>query len=103
MVDPASRRLAKAVLLTLVLVLMRPLIAHADVVRGLMRVVSGVFELPKDVLVGTLGGPPIIGTVGGVVIGALRGTAMIVSGALEATLSAIPVAAKLAPYIPVFF
>ena len=91
-----------AVALVVSLVIAKPPVAHADLLRGIMRMVGGVFEVPKDVLAGTFGGPPIIGTVGGAFAGVLRGAAMIVGGALETTISAIPVAAKLAPYIPVF-
>ncbi len=84
------------------LVLTKPPVAHADLIRGIMRVVGGVFEIPKDVLTGTFGGPPIVGTIAGALTGTLRGAAMVVSGALETVISAIPLAAKAAPWIPVF-
>ena len=67
-----------------------------------MRVVGGVLEVPKDAIVGTFSGPPLIGTAVGAVVGVLRGTAMVASGALETVISAIPIAAKAAPWIPVF-
>ena len=79
-----------------------PSAAQADVLRGLMRVVGGVLEVPRDILAGTFSGPPILGTVAGALVGTLRGAAMVTSGALEAVVSSIPIAAKLAPYIPVF-
>ncbi len=85
------------------LIVTRPQPVRADIVNGLMRIVGGVLEVPKDILAGTFSGPPIVGTVAGALAGALRGTAMVASGALETVVSAIPVAAKLAPYIPVFF
>ena len=72
--------------------------ASADLVRGVEYIVAGVFEVPRATLAGTFGGFPILGTVFGLLSGTLRGAAMVVRGALEL----VPVAAKLAPLIPVF-
>ena len=71
--------------------------------RGLMRIVGGVLEVPRSTLAGTFGGPPIIGTVVGALSGAFHGVLMAAGGAIETIVSAIPLASKLAPLIPVFF
>ena len=72
--------------------------ASADLVRGVEYIVAGVFEVPRATLAGTFGGFPIVGTVFGFLGGTLRGLAMVTRGTLEL----IPVAAQLAPLIPVF-
>ena len=84
------------------LLLVRPTSAHADLLRGLMRIIGGVFEVPAETLAGTMTGPPIIGTALGALSGVINGVGMVAGGALETLLSAIPYAAKLAPYIPIF-
>ena len=61
-------------------------------------IIGGVFEPVRQTLAGTFGGPPILGTAFGLIGGTLRGAMMVTRGALEL----IPVAAKLAPLIPVF-
>ena len=96
------RRLRLIVVVSLVSLLAMPSPAHADIVRGLMRIIGGVLEIPRSALVGTFTGPPILGTVGGVLVGAVNGIGMVASGALETIVSAIPLAAKAAPWIPVF-
>ena len=88
--------------LVVTLLLVHPPEASADILRGLLRVVGGVLEVPRSTLAGTVGGPPILGTLAGALTGVVRGAGMIVGGTLETALSAIPFAAKLAPYIPVF-
>lgn len=91
-----------AAVLAAVVVCAHPPEACADILRGLLRVVGGVLEVPRSTLAGTVGGPPILGTLAGALTGVIRGAGMIVGGTLETALSAIPFAAKLAPYIPVF-
>ena len=73
-------------------------VASADLVRGVEYIVAGVFEVPRSTLAGTFGGFPVFGTVFGLLSGTLRGLAMVTRGTLEL----LPVAAKLAPLIPVF-
>jgi len=68
-----------------------------------MRVVGGVLEIPRSTLAGTFSGPPIIGTLVGALSGAVNGVMMVATGAIETVVSAIPLAEKLAPLIPVFF
>jgi len=72
--------------------------ASADLGSGLAYILGGIFEVPRATLAGTFGGFPILGTVFGALSGVLRGAAMVVRGTLEL----VPVAAKLAPLIPVF-
>ena len=89
-------------MLLAIIVCAHPSEASADILRGLLRVVGGVLELPRATLAGTVGGPPILGTLVGALTGVVRGAGMIVGGTLETALSAIPFAGKLAPYIPIF-
>lgn len=87
----------------LTVLLAHPHAAHADIVRGLMRIVGGLIEVPRSTLAGTFGGPPIIGTLVGALSGALNGVLMVAGGTIETVVSTVPLAAKLAPLIPVFF
>ena len=80
-----------------------PASAHAGIASGLMKIVMGVLEVPRATLAGTFSGPPIVGTVIGAVAGTLHGAFMVASGAIETVVSAIPLAAKAAPLIPIFF
>ncbi len=59
--------------------------------------------IPTSTLAGTFSGPPILGTLVGALSGTLNGVGMVVGGAVETIISAIPLAGKLAPYIPIFF
>ena len=72
--------------------------ASADLGSGIAYIIGGILEVPRATLAGTFGGFPILGTVFGALSGTLRGLAMVTRGALEL----VPVAAKLAPLIPVF-
>lgn len=78
--------------------------AHADydLVGAVGDVVTGVVALPMDVISGTLNGPPIIGTVGGVLRGALRTVGFTTRGLLRLAGIAVPVATSLAPFLPLF-
>ena len=93
-------KLRRAVVTTLVAVLLvapaSP--ASASLGAGIAYLLGGVFEPVRQTLAGTFGGPPILGTVFGLLGGTLQGAMMVARGALEL----IPVAAKLAPLIPVF-
>ena len=85
-----------------VLLVARPVPAEADILRGLLRIIGGVLEVPRATLAGTFSGPPILGTAVGLLAGTLHGVGMVAGGALETVISAVPFAAKLAPYIPIF-
>ncbi len=74
--------------------------ASAGLVSGLMRIVGGVLEIPRSIVAGTLGGPPIVGTLAGVIVGAVRGTGMVAFGAVETAVGTIPLALKALPFLP---
>lgn len=76
--------------------------AQAGVVRGIMSIVAGVLEVPRSTIAGTFGGPPIVGTLLGVVNGTFRGVALITHGVLETVVSSVGLAKKYAPLIPIF-
>ena len=77
--------------------------AHADIIRGVGKIISGVLAIPMSTLAGTFNGPPIIGTLAGVVNGAFNGVGSVLSGVLDVASSAIPLAKAVAPFlIPVF-
>ena len=58
--------------------------AEPSVRHGLGRVVAGsIFEWPKTILEATFDGPPVVGTMIGVLAGAARATQEIVGGVLE--------------------
>lgn len=80
----------------------RPSVVDADVLRGLMRVVSGVFEIPRATLAGTVSGPPVLGTVLGALTGAVNGLGLVAGGTLETVVSLVPLALKAAPLLPIF-
>lgn len=77
-----------------------------NLTNGLFDVVTGPLELPKQILIGTLTGPPIIGTLTGVVAGAfsavgttLRGAAELASGTLGLGSALAPLAPYVLPFI----
>ena len=77
--------------------------AHADIVRGIEKIISGALAIPMSTLSGTFNGPPIIGTLLGAVRGAFTGVGSVLSGVLDVASSAIPIAKAVAPFlIPVF-
>lgn len=76
--------------------------AEAGIMRGVGYVAAGLFEIPRSVIAGTFGGPPIIGTVFGLVSGVFRTVGFATRGAMEIVGSAVPLAMKLVPLIPVF-
>ena len=59
---------------------------------GAMRIVRGAFQLPVSVLGGTLSGPPIVGTIGGVVQGTFRTVADVTGGIFHMGVAAAPYA-----------
>jgi len=103
----ADLRRALTVALTAALIaLPGPSPAHADesggLIGGIGDIIGAAFSLPAGILQGTLGGPPIIGTVGGALAGALNTVSLALRGVLRLAGVAIPVAAKAAPFIPLF-
>ena len=67
---------------------------------GISDLIQGVFALPVHILAGTMSGPPIIGTVGGVLTGAMQTVTSTTRGVFRLLTVAIPIAAKAAPYLP---
>ena len=77
--------------------------AHAfldNLFAGIGDIVQGAFALPIQVLAGTLNGPPIIGTVGGVLSGAMQTVTLTLRGVFRLATVAIPIASKAAPFLP---
>ncbi len=101
----ALRRLTRAIALTAIIVTAAAVCAppaQASLLGGIAHIIGGVFEVPRSILVGTFTGFPIVGTAFGALAGVVNGTAMVARGTLEVVGAAIPIAAKLAPLIPVF-
>ena len=77
--------------------------AEAEIVRGVVEIVSGVLTVPVSTLQGTFSGPPILGTVIGAVTGLVKGVGLVVHGAVDLAASAIAIGKAVGPYlIPVF-
>ena len=97
----ALRRLTRAAcaLAGAAIWLLAPLPAHAGLVQGLGKIVAGVFQLPVAVLAGTASGPPILGTLLGVVNGAIGAVTLLAGGTLEVAAAAIPLARAAAPFV----
>ena len=76
--------------------------ALGDLVGGVGDIISGALAIPVETLAGTVQGPFILGTVGGILRGALRTVGYATRGALRVVGAAIPLAAKAAPLIPLF-
>ena len=76
--------------------------AHASLLGGIARIIGGVLEVPRSILVGTATGFPIVGTAFGALAGVINGTGMVAQGAFEAVGSVVPLVFKLVPLIPIF-
>lgn len=59
---------------------------------GFQRLLLAPFQLPFRVLQGTLTGPPIVGTLGGVFTGTMSTVSNLVGGAFDMAASAAPYA-----------
>ncbi len=73
-----------------------------DLVGGVGDVISGALAIPIETLSGTMQGPFLLGTIGGILRGALRTVGYATRGALRIVGAAIPLAAQAAPLIPLF-
>ena len=73
-----------------------------QVVAAVGDVINGVVSIPVGIIAGTVSGPPVIGTVGGALLGALNTISCVTRGALRLVGAAIPLAAQAAPLIPLF-
>ena len=92
------RRLGAALVLALVLLGAAPA-AEAGIIRAIQYLVAGVFEIPRSALVGTVNGPPILGTAVGVLGGTARTLGYALGGTLELAGTVIPLAKKAAPFV----
>ena len=80
--------------------------AYAGFSDGITDLVTAPFELPKQVLAGTLSGPPIVGTVAGAVVGTfatagkvLRGVGGLATGVLNLGSALAPLAPYVLPFV----
>ena len=73
--------------------------AEADIIRGIQRIVAGVFALPLNTIQGTFSGPPVIGTLLGAVNGTINTVTLVAGGALDILDTAVPLAQAVAPYV----
>ena len=73
--------------------------AHAgNLTQGLIDVVTGPLELPKQVVVGTFTGPPLLGTIAGVFTGTFSAVGTTLRGVAELASGALGLGSALAPY-----
>lgn len=73
-----------------------------ELVGAVGDIVVGAMSIPTGILAGTLSGPPVIGTVSGALLGTLNALSLTTRGVLRLAGVAIPLAARLAPLLPVF-
>ena len=81
---------------------MRQAAAANGLMGGIGDILGGVLSIPMGILAGTMSGPPILGTVGGALAGSLNAVSLTTRGLLKLVGVAIPTAAAVAPYIPLF-
>lgn len=95
-----NRRAHRGLILTAALgLLLLPASAHAGhLADGIVNVLSAPFEIPKHIVVGTLTGPPILGTVVGAFGGAFSAVGRTLRGVGEIATGAITTGSALAPY-----
>ena len=77
-----------------------------DDTNGLTGAISDIFNgamaIPAGIIAGTFSGPPILGTVGGALSGAMNTLSYALRDVLRLVGVAIPMAAKAASYLPLF-
>ena len=73
--------------------------AEAGILRGIQEIVTGVVQVPLSTFAGTFHGPPVVGTVVGVMQGLLGGLGLVASGALNIGLGALGLAKTAAPFV----
>ncbi|MBI2093272.1 MAG: hypothetical protein HYT88_00910 [Candidatus Omnitrophica bacterium] len=74
-------------------------VAEANPIRGLFKMVAGVLQVPLSTLVGTVSGPPIVGTVLGAVNGTVSGVGLVLGGAWEVAAFGVDAAKAAAPFV----
>ena len=96
------KKILAAAALVLALLLVAPP-AEAAIVRGIQEVIAGIFQIPLSTISGTFSGPPVVGTVFGLLNGTVQGIGLVAHGALELAASVVSIAKAVGPYlIPVF-
>ena len=70
-----------------------------DLIGGVGDILQGVFALPMGILAGTMSGPPILGTVMGVVNGAMGTLQYTLRGTFRVLGAVIPLAKSAAPFV----
>ena len=68
-------------------------------IKGLGDIVGGVLTIPVQTLQGTFTGPPIIGTVSGLLSGTFTGVGRTIGGTFQLLGSAADTAIKVAPMV----
>ena len=92
----------RRVVIALVLILVigtAPSNAEANIFSGVGRILVGVLQVPLQTLVGTFSGPPVAGTVFGLINGTLQGLSMVAGGALELAGDGVALGKMVAPYL----
>ena len=98
-----ARRIGVVTVLMIVCMLGVQPRAHAnELLGGVADIIGGVLALPMDTLAGTVQGPFLLGTVGGILRGAVHALGSTTRGVFRLVGVAIPMAAKVAPLIPLF-
>jgi len=92
-------RLSAAVVVLGCVLLSAPRPAEAGILTGALRIVAGVVRLPLSALAGTFNGPPVVGTLFGVVNGAFQGVGLVTGGALEMAMGGAQLARMAAPLL----
>lgn len=67
--------------------------------RGFYRILSGPFELPRELVQRTLSGPLVLGTVDGALTGAVSALSSVLGGVFDVVRGTVPYA----KYGPLFF
>ncbi len=76
--------------------------ALGEVAGGVGDVVAGVVSLPFNILAGTVKGPPVIGTLGGVFMGAFQTIGLTARGVTRVARGSVPLAMKAIPIFAIF-
>lgn len=73
--------------------------AHAgNLAQGIVDVISGPLELPRQIVAGTFTGPPLLGTLAGVLTGVFSAVGTTLRGVGELASGAVSLGAAAAPY-----
>ena len=92
------RRLVIGLILILVIGTV-PSTAEANVFSGVGKILIGVLQIPLQALAGTIGGPPVAGTVFGLINGTIQGLGLVAGGAMELAGDGIALGKMVAPYL----